>query len=178
MAITTSATKKVVQKRAFALLIAVIFMAVMLSFGLTLASLAFKQQTLASSALQSQYAFYAADSALECALLADQKQMLFMYDSDVSKSAPIMSCNGVSAQGAAGQPTPQTIQHTASMWVTQSRLSLNGGKFCADVTVYKPNLALGTATTSLFAQGYNEPCDRIAADDSHLSSRGLEAYYH
>ena len=51
-------------QRGFALLIAIIFMSVMLSFGLALGSLAYKQQVLASSAIQSQYAFYAADSAL------------------------------------------------------------------------------------------------------------------
>lgn len=171
MAIITQTAPRVSQKRGFALLIAVIFMAVMLSFGLTLAALAFKQQTLASSALQSQYAFYAADSALECTLYADQKELLFAYDSDVNKSAPVMTCGGIAPISVG------VVRHTASVWVTKSRLSLNGGTFCADVIVYKPNLALGVATTSLFAQGYNEPCDRVDAADNHLSSRGLEAYY-
>jgi hypothetical protein len=46
--------------RGFALIVAV-------------SSLAYKQQVLASSATRSQYAFYAADSALECGLLQAQK---------------------------------------------------------------------------------------------------------
>src|SRR3989344_5641097 len=65
-------TVKVKNTRGFALLVAVIFMSVMLSFGLSLGSLAYKQTVLTASAIESQYAFYVADSALECALLADK----------------------------------------------------------------------------------------------------------
>src|SRR3989344_5216944 len=59
--------------RGFALLIAVIFVSVVLALGLSLGSLGYKQQILASGGIQSQYAFYAADAALECALRDAQK---------------------------------------------------------------------------------------------------------
>lgn len=155
--------------RGFALLIAVIFMSVMLTFGLALGSLAYKQQVIASSAIQSQYAFYAADAALECALYADQQSNLFAYQSDVNAPAPSFSCD------AAAPLSAQTLTHTASHWVTTARFSLDGGTRCADITVDKP---AGLGTTYLFSQGYSEPCALVAAgSDPRLVARGLEAHY-
>ena len=81
--------------RGFALLVAIIFMSVMLTFGLALGALGYKQKVLASSSLGSQYAFYVADAALECILQADQQQNLFAYTADMSAPAPTMSCDGI-----------------------------------------------------------------------------------
>src|SRR3990167_3135616 len=77
----------------FTLLIAVIFMSVMLAFGLALGSLSYKQQVLASDAIQSQYAFYVADAALECALYADQQQGIFAYPPENPDSTPSITCD-------------------------------------------------------------------------------------
>src|SRR5580658_7382511 len=90
---STMMTAKQTQ-RGFALLIAVIFMSVMLSFGLALGALAYKQEVLASSAVESQYAFYAADAGLECALYADQVQNLFAYPATDPHSPPTATCDG------------------------------------------------------------------------------------
>ena len=139
-------------QRGFALLIAVIFMSVMLSFGLALGSLSYKQQVLASSAIASQYAFYAADAGLECALYADQQQSTFAYTSDMSAAAPAMTCD------AAAPVSASVLSHTASQWVIFTRLSLDSNKRCADVTVYKP--APGSGTTYLFSQGTMYPVRR------------------
>ena len=68
-----------IKKKGIALLVTVIFMSVMLAFGVTLASLAYKQSVLASTASLSQVAFFAADAALECALYADQRQGPSIY---------------------------------------------------------------------------------------------------
>lgn len=154
----------------FALLIAVIFMTVMLTFGLALGSLGYKQQVLASSSVESQYAFYAADAALECALYADQKQNLFAYTPDSSADAPVMTCDAAAAISAS------VLSHTASEWVIATRLSFDSGARCADVTVYKP--APDTGTTYLFSQGYNVSCAKVAAPgETRFVSRGLHARY-
>lgn len=155
--------------RGFALLIAVIFMSVMLTFGLALGSLAYKQQIIASSAIQSQYAFYAADAALECALYADQQESLFAYQSNPNAPVPAFSCD------AAAPLSARTLLHTPSHWVTTERFSLDGGTHCADITVDKP---AGLGTTYLFSQGYSEPCATVAAgNDPRLVVRGLKAQY-
>ncbi|MBI3572366.1 hypothetical protein HY091_02435 [Candidatus Kaiserbacteria bacterium] len=156
-------------RRGFTLLIAVIFMSVMLSLGLALSSLGYKQEVLASSAIESQYAFYAADAALECALYADQQQNLFAYDENLSAATPTMTCDGSIPISAT------TLSHTLSQWVTTSRLSLDSGKRCADVTIYKPN---GAGTNYLFSQGYDVACSVVASPGAaRYVARGLEAQY-
>ena len=76
-------------QRGFALLVAVVFMSVMLSFGLALGSLSYKQQVLAGASVQSQYAFYAADAGLECALYEDQKTIRSITLPTMQRTFPI-----------------------------------------------------------------------------------------
>lgn len=155
--------------RGFALLIAVIFMSVMLSFGLALGSLAYKQQVLVSGAIASQYAFYAADAGLECALYADQRQNFFAYKPS-PEPAPSLSCGG--ATTASGYPT---MSRSASQWIITTRLSYDGDTRCADVTVYKPN---GVGTTYLFSQGYDVSCSTVTTPNgARFVSRGIQAHY-
>lgn len=171
------------RRRGFALLIAVIFMSVMLVLGIILGSLGYKQQVLTSSAIESQYAFYAADSALECGLYADQKLNAFAYSSTLSAPAPHLSCRGI-------QPVSSlNVSHTATEWVTVNRVSVDSGlgMSCADVTVYKPSNLLGTTTTYIFSQGYDVSCNTVAAaggttaatllSSPRLVVRGLSAHY-
>jgi hypothetical protein len=146
-------------------------MSVMLSFGLALGSLGYKQQVLASSAIVSQYAFYVADAALECALYADQQQNFFAYQPTDPSPALSLSCGG--ATTAPGYPLPPS--RTASQWIITTRLSYDGGTRCADVIVYKPN---GAGTTYLFSQGYDVSCSTVASPNgARFVSRGLNAHY-
>lgn len=157
-------------RRGFALFISVIFMSVMLSFGLALSALGYKQQVLASSAIESQYAFYAADAALECALYADQQLNLFKYTSVEPSSAPAMTCDNASPVFAT------IVSHTATQWVVRTRLSLDLGRRCADVTVYKP--APGSGITYLFSQGYDVSCATVnAPNGARFVSRGEGTHY-
>ncbi len=143
-------------------------MSVMLSFGLALGSLGYKQQVLASSAIESQYAFYAADAALECVLYADQQLNLFAY-ADYDGNPKSMTCEG--SVSSVTQTPPALGQ-----LVSTARVSLDSGKHCADVTVYKPPPASGT--TYLFAQGYDVSCATVAnANGARFVSRGIYVHY-
>jgi len=144
-------------------------MSVMLAFGLALGSLSYKQQVLASSAVQSQYAFYAADAGLECALYADQQQNLFAYTSDMSAPAPSLTCDALAPLSAS------VVSHTVGQWIVFNRLSLDSNRRCADVTIYKPN---GAGTTYLFSQGYDVSCATVASPQgTRFVARGLNAHY-
>ncbi|MHB8914154.1 MAG: pilus assembly PilX family protein [Minisyncoccota bacterium] len=155
--------------KGFALLVAVIFMSVMLTFGLALGSLAYKQEILASSALESQYAFYAADAGLECALYADQKLNTFDYDSHGATNPPtLITCDSV-------QATPLGYSYTVNQLVVRERLSLDSTR-CADIAVYKPKPNTG-GTTYVFSQGYDVSCDTLATNPPRLASRGIEVHY-
>ncbi|OGG48304.1 hypothetical protein A3G63_01960 [Candidatus Kaiserbacteria bacterium RIFCSPLOWO2_12_FULL_52_8] len=169
------------KNRGFALLVAVIFMTVMLSFGLTLGSLGYKQQVLSSTAVSSQYAFYAADAALECVLLADQdsRDKFFERPDGPRSPARLMTCDGSPAHYPPEYPNDGIVSDTASLWAVAERLELDGGAHCVDVSVYKYTSPQGPGnfTTYLFAQGYNVPCDKVEAREGRFSSRGLQAHY-
>lgn len=155
-------------QRGFALLIAIIFMSVMLAFGLALGSIAYKQQVLAASSVQSQYAFYAADAALECALYADQKLGLFMYPSSNPSSAPPITCDGTPSLSETHTWSPED-------WSVTYRVSLDSDKRCADVTIFKPN---GLGTNYIFSQGYDVACSVIESPGSaRFVARGINIWY-
>lgn len=147
-------------------------MSVMLTFSLMLGSLGYKQQVLASSAIASQYAFYVADAALECLLYADQQQDLFTLPATEPADPPPISCNGSFAPFSSA-----ILSYDAGVsWAIWERLSLDSGRRCADVTVYKP--AVGTGTTYLFSQAYDVSCATVAnPNGARFVSRGLNASY-
>lgn len=149
--------------RGFTLLIAIVLTSVLLAIGLALLDVTYKQVTLSSSARQSQYAFYAADSALECALYWDQQQNAFSY------TAPLTSirCNATDL--------PLTTSVSGTVRTTTFSVPCPGGTI-ADVTVYKTNGATacsGSSTSCLYASGYNV-CD---ASNSRRIERGLKVFY-
>lgn len=166
----TPTTGTTITQRGFALLVAIIFMSVMLTFGLALGALGYKQKVLASSSLGSQYAFYVADAALECILQDDQQQNLFAYTADMSAPAPTMSCDGTDAISSS------VSSHTLTGWVIAARFSMDSGRHCADVMISKP--AVRSDTTRLFAQGYDVSCDVVnAPNGARFASRGINAHY-
>jgi len=163
-------------KRGFVILVAAIFMSVMLAFGLALASISYKQQVLASSSIESQYAFYAADAGLECALYADQKQDLFNYVAHSAINPPNMvTCDNTPA-------TQSSYSYSAMQLVMSQRLSLDSGTRCVDVTVYKPNPANvppAIVSTYIFSQGYDVSCAVVESPQTgaRTVSRGINVRY-
>lgn len=148
-------------------------MSVMLAFGLALASIGYKQQVLASGAIASQYAFYVADTALECALYADQQEGLFSYEKYSQGPVKSMTCDGTAS--AVVQIPP-----TVSELISTVRLSLDSDTHCADVTVYKYNTPQppNNITTYLFSIGYDVSCSRVAnPGNTRFASRGVSAHY-
>jgi Tfp pilus assembly protein PilX len=172
------------QHRGFTLLIAVIFMTVMLSFGLALGSLGYKQITLASTATQSQYAFYAADAGLECALYADQQSNPLLFTMPASDPVaagipvPAITCNGDSSPYASSQ-----IWNIGQPWIIKETLDVDTNR-CAEVSIYKytnpitVNTGNGTilVATYIFSQGYDVACSAVGAS-TRAVSRGQYIYY-
>lgn len=161
-------TPTVRRKQGIALLITMIFVSVMLSLGLSLASIAYKQSVLTSTAIGSQYAFYAADAALECVLYADQQQGAFAYSSyDPSHQPAASTCDGTAA-------TVTGYSYNATQMILAERFSLDSASRCADVTIYKR----ADGHTYLFSQGYNASCAVVAAPaGARLTARGIDAKY-
>ncbi|PIR82916.1 hypothetical protein COU19_03200 [Candidatus Kaiserbacteria bacterium CG10_big_fil_rev_8_21_14_0_10_56_12] len=171
--------------KGFALLIAVIFMSVMLAFALSISALALKQVTLSSSAVESQYAFYAADAALECVLYFDQKSdiSLFNYDANQGKQTPpSLPCGDSNTS-----PSIQTLANPDVVIFSYPRVEFNTSpnpRYCADIKIYKYRSPQAPTkySTFLFAQGYNVPCDTVdkvtsGASAARFAARGLQASY-
>lgn len=147
------------QHRGFALLIALVLTSVVLALGMALIDIAYKQVVLASSAKNSQYAFYNADSALECALYYDQKQGAFFYNS--TYNSPI-TCSNLAVTSF--QPTQNATART-----TTFRVPCASGGISADVTIIKDP----SNNTNIFATGYSS-CD---PNNSTRIERGLKVKY-
>lgn len=162
-------------KRGITLLVSIVFMAVVLAVALALGSIAYKQQTLASDARDSIYAFYAADIGLECALYADQQQNLFAYPASAPASPPFFTCGN-----AAPVSSPPPFTYTANLLTFTNRYALDSNTHCVDVTVYKYSApqAPNGLTTYLFSQGYNVSCDSLnASTPPRTVSRGISIHY-
>jgi len=168
MNLISSNQKAVIKKRGIALLVTLIFMSVMLSLGLALAALGYKQSVLASTAVESQYAFYAADAALECVLYADQQQQAFLYATHSGSNQPAATV----CDSTAASVTSYTYDATRLVFV--ERMSLDAGARCADVTIYKR----ADGRSYLFAQGYNVSCTTLNnPNGARIASRGLDVHY-
>lgn len=156
------------QPRGFTLLIAIILSSVILAVGLALLDITFKQAVLASAAKQSQIAFYAADSALECALYWDQKHNFFTADPtqrDANLTQADVLCGGlpVTFDGAPRRGTDQ---------ITDFNIPCAGGTgIQASVRVYK-NFPQGQKNR-IYTEGYNSCND----SDPRRIERGLKAQY-
>ena len=147
--------------RGFTLLIAVILSSVIASVGLALLEVTLKQVILASAATQSQYAFYNADTALECVLYWDQKRGAFdfaytsLQDTITCADIPVQNITGPS--GGALKTTTFTVPCTS------------GSGSLGSVSISKT----ASGQTTIFANGYNS-CD---ANDPRRLERGLKATY-
>lgn len=156
-------------QRGFTLLIAIILSTVALVVGLALADVAYKQVVLSVTASQSQAAFYAADSALECALYYDQQFAAF---------TPGVSFNELNVRCENRRVTNyvETPYDGGSGRRTTFTLTCAGGGAFADVTIYKEGsgtCSSESATSCLYATGYNT-CD---ASDPNRFERGLKVLY-
>lgn len=126
----------------FILPFAVLLSGVLLAIGLAVFNIIIKQTILASSARESQFAFYAADSGTECALFWDAKQGIFPTSSESSIYSGAASCSGVSI-------TPfDSVVRTGNAATTT--FDINTANQCIVVTVAKYG-----ANTKIESEGFN-----------------------
>jgi Tfp pilus assembly protein PilX len=123
-------------KKGFTLLIAIITTSMLLIISFVIVNVALKQLVLASSSRESQFAYYNAESGVECAMYWDFKNgTVSAFDRSISTN--VASCAG-SALGSTGGAATTTF-------------TINFTKGCAVVSVGK---TLST-TTYINSKGYN-----------------------
>lgn len=160
--------------RGVTLLVAVILSSVVLSVAISLLDVAYKQQLLASTAKQSQYAFYSADSAMECALYADQKQGIFVYDFPGSQGNTALDpkCANLDV-------TNYSASQVGNIRKTEFDVPCPTGPGVAGhVVVYKADTNTSATcsagkTSCIYATGYSS----CSATDPRRIERGLKVLY-
>lgn len=133
----------------FAMLFAVLTSSVLLSIGLSIFNLTIKELALSSSGRESQAAFFAADSGVECALYWDVVGTAFATSSE-SGAVPAFSC--------AGQNISISESRSASAATTTFSFSptnsTTGALPCVYVSVGK-YISSGQDLTTIVSRGYN-----------------------
>lgn len=139
------------QSAGFTILLAALVASLVLSLGVSIFSIARKSITLSTLGRDSQYAFYAADSAAECALYWDMDPRNAFSTSSPSTA---IRCDDPNP------PNPVTITNNLPTWPNTvftiglaTPLEING--FCAVVTVTKRDVP---PFTTIHADGYSVSC--------------------
>jgi len=143
--------------RGFTLLIALILTSVLVSIGLALIDVSYKQLVLASTVKNSQIAFYKADAALECALYYDQKLNAFHK---------LVALDTVRC---AGRDFDVTGTNTGATRTSQFSITCPGGGETATVRITKND----NGATTIYANGYSA----CSATDLRRVERGLKVTY-
>lgn len=148
----------------FVILFAVLVTTIVLAMAVGIFSIAYKETLLTSSAKESQYSFFAADSGAECGLFADLK-----LDAFGTTPAATIDCNGA----------PRAVTANGTLFVVADTDLAKG---CAKVSIDKdaqvdPDgtgplpIASYTVITSL---GYNLSCAAVSSAQTTLNQRLVE----
>src|SRR3989344_2466795 len=158
--------------RGFPLLLAALISSVVLSLGISVFDIARKQIILSSIGRESQFAFYAADTGLECALYWDIRWNYFSTTTptDVVSPQPQCATKPLNASGRPSPPAPNT-------YAMDFQFEPNGK--CAIVKVEKcatgcddsPNVH-----TVISSDGYNTACASIPTS-LRVLQRSVELRY-
>jgi hypothetical protein len=184
----TLAPKRSASSRGFTLLLAALISSIVLSLGASIFLLAKKEVTLSSLGRDSQYAFYSADQAAECALYWDARWNYFGTSTPAALVAPNDPlCDGQhwTPAGGSGRPiAPVTYPYTMTFQYSPTSA---GASYCATVRVIKcdgPIAANGTCTsevpavihTTIHADGYSTSCATLETNPRTLQ-RSVELHY-
>lgn len=157
-------------KKGFAMLFSVLISSMLVVIGLSIFNITLKELTISTSGRESQIAFYAANSGMECALYWDLKQNAFAtstddYNNRIVAENIIANCNGVPVNSAPSMSGSEAVTSASNIQVTDA----NGS--CFDITISKtPDVSAGKMTTTIESQGKN-----ICGTSGRRVERGLRA---
>ncbi len=140
--------KRIHSQKGFTLLVAMITTSMLLLVSFVIINIAMKQLVLAYSGQESQYAFYNADSGVECASYWDLKNgALSAFDTN---TAGTISCNGQTIS-TNSQTVPTNPTQSSVIGGSQTSIfSITFAKGCAIVEVMKL-----PGQTVIQSRGYN-----------------------
>ncbi len=166
------------QERGFTLLLAALISSVVLSVGTAIYVIAHKQLLLSSLSRDSQFAFYAADTAAECALYWDSRQNYFATTTPVLATAA--TCDAVALTLSGSQPSqPYTYPYSIQFQLMLNNKCTNTNvlKECVGGSLDPTCLSAGNSVrTTIHADGYNVTCAATTTSATTLE-RSVELSY-
>lgn len=144
--------KKIINKRGFVVLFAVVLASIVLSVSLGVANIAYKELVFTTSAKNSNEAFYAADTGAECALYYDQNTTanatgsVFAFGQAVD--SVMTECAGTAVNLNAGTGTK------GDPWMFYLFPLGSSGRGCAKVSLWKDD-SVSPTVTIIDSKGYN-----------------------
>jgi hypothetical protein len=182
------------QHKGFTLLFAVLVSTLVVAIGATVVSIALRQTILSGTSRESQYAFYAANTVLECVFYWDVIGLptatgkVFPSSAEIALTAGEMNdvkCSngnivtGAGFEGGTSFADSGWIRNPATPNVTNVKIEIfdttgqYDHRYCAEASISKIVMADGTTVTTIQAKGYNT-CD---LDSPRAVERGLVQSY-
>jgi hypothetical protein len=178
--------------RGFTLLLAALAASIALVLGTSIFEIATKQVLLSAIGRDSQFAFYAADTAAECAQYWDYRYSYFATTIPATAPGNNPTCNGVQIKGTGPDPRPFD-EHQPPPSEYSIRFQYDFNKYCAIVTVLKcqcdsaqpsciTNLdechprSSSLYQTLVHADGFNTSCATVPTNQNALQ-RSVELRY-
>lgn len=184
---------KIQKEKGFTLLFAVLVSSLVISIGATIMSIALRQTILSSTSRESQYAFYAANTILECATYWDKhgpmdglSNNIVFPVSDLGEIRTTelgdVTCSGINIVTGEGSsfseiPWDDSISNQTTFYLEVSNQSSpkvpsENYVYCAQATISK-ELDGSIVRTTIEAKGYNT-CDTA---NPRRVERGLIVQY-
>ncbi len=152
--------KRIQTQKGFTLVLSIVIAALVLSIGISILNITIKEQVLTASGRDSQIAFNAADSGMECVLYWDLKDTV-VNPFDTYNVGPDITCNGGSVT--------QTIQDFGGSNIArESTVDLSPAPGCVTVTITKI-----AGQTTIRSRGHNT----CVASDPRRIERGIQTTY-
>jgi hypothetical protein len=161
--------KKIKKNKGFVILFAVTISAILLSIALGVASIARQEIKFGTSAKDTDNAFYAADTGIECAEINDKTTPNYF---PVSGPATKITC----ASSTANNITPVFTSATNSYDFVVTGLGTNNAS-CAKVNIKKMVNADSSVSTTIIAKGYNIGDETCSSTDPNRIERELQVSY-
>lgn len=178
-------------QKGFTLLFSVLVTTLVVSISATIISIAIRQTILSSTSRESQYAFYAANTGIECAFFWDNYSADdvtgFVFPASVNGSleteinldASAITCIGQSLDISLppAENTTNTSTHTFEFDISPvAPVGLSVSR-CASVEIQKTfDASDGTVQTYIQSRGWNTSCDD-RANNPRAVERGIELRY-
>jgi Tfp pilus assembly protein PilX len=168
-------------QKGFTLLLAALVAAIVLSIGTSIFAIAAKEVTLSAAGRDSQFAFYAADTAAECALYWDARTDIhpntFATSSNSRNNAQSIMCNGQAVAVALDTNNPPTATAATTTFSVTLFAGGSASGNCAQVAVAKVfNQTSNSERTTIDSNGYSVPCTIIATAQTAVQ-RSVELNY-